>query len=376
MDEKQSASILSSNDQPCCSSHFTRRDFIAGAAGAGAAGLSVFNPAALLAADSIVENPEPEIVAAGGKLDIGRCRSVKITCISEIGWHDGAKMKENVKAGGGPDASQWTIPWDQANAAGSCSLLDIEALDGGHKKFLIDAGWNKDYMRQRFAQTGVDRQLASGEIDALFLTHEHMDHIFALELVLEQRRDIPIYIPSTFHLEACRFLAGAEFPAAGAKNAVTHTGRLIRFKPGGINRLVAGAAAVTFDMPFILHIDGEQTIYANVEGRGLVAITGCCHHTVPSLVEAAAPMLTPGTKLYGLYGGLHLAPMGTLAAPEEAMVREMGKYGFERIACNHCTGVTAVKLMTELGYPVVKGTGSNGSLSDLYVGNGDSVTFG
>jgi 7,8-dihydropterin-6-yl-methyl-4-(beta-D-ribofuranosyl)aminobenzene 5'-phosphate synthase len=28
------------------------------------------------------------------------------------------------------------------------------------------------------------------------------------------------------------------------------------------------------------------------------------------------------------------------------------------------------------GYPVVKGTGRFGSQSDLYIGNGDSVTFG
>ena len=32
--------------------------------------------------------------------------------------------------------------------------------------------------------------------------------------------------------------------------------------------------------------------------------------------------------------------------------------------------------MIELGYPVVQGTGSNGSKSNLYVGNGDEVTFG
>jgi len=32
--------------------------------------------------------------------------------------------------------------------------------------------------------------------------------------------------------------------------------------------------------------------------------------------------------------------------------------------------------MVELGYPVVHGTGRDGSVTDLYVGNGDSVTFG
>ncbi len=52
----------------------------------------------------------------------------------------------------------------------------------------------------------------------------------------------------------------------------------------------------------------------------------------------------------------------------------MGKCRLKRIACNHGAGLPAVKLMIELGYPVVRGGGRDGSLSDLYVGNGDCVT--
>ncbi len=54
----------------------------------------------------------------------------------------------------------------------------------------------------------------------------------------------------------------------------------------------------------------------------------------------------------------------------------MAKYNFQKVACNHCTGEVAVKRMIELGYPVVRGSGSRGSKSDLYVGNGDEVFFG
>jgi 7,8-dihydropterin-6-yl-methyl-4-(beta-D-ribofuranosyl)aminobenzene 5'-phosphate synthase len=61
---------------------------------------------------------------------------------------------------------------------------------------------------------------------------------------------------------------------------------------------------------------------------------------------------------------------------QEEMVKKMAKYNFKKIACNHCTGEAAVKKMIELGYPVVKGTASFGSVSDLYVGNGDEVFFG
>ena len=80
--------------------------------------------------------------------------------------------------------------------------------------------------------------------------------------------------------------------------------------------------------------------------------------------------------MYGIYGGLHIAPVGPMDPKREFIVREMGKYGFKKVACNHCTGLAAVKRMIELGYPVVKGTARFGSKSDLYVGNGDSVEFG
>jgi 7,8-dihydropterin-6-yl-methyl-4-(beta-D-ribofuranosyl)aminobenzene 5'-phosphate synthase len=77
-----------------------------------------------------------------------------------------------------------------------------------------------------------------------------------------------------------------------------------------------------------------------------------------------------------LYRGLHIAPFGQLGDEERGWIEKMGAYGFTRIAANHCTGLPAVQKMVELGYPVIKGTGSKGSQSDLYIGNGDSVVFG
>jgi 7,8-dihydropterin-6-yl-methyl-4-(beta-D-ribofuranosyl)aminobenzene 5'-phosphate synthase len=359
----------------CCPSHLSRRTFL-GAAAVGATGLALFRPARSLAKDSILRMPEPVTAATGSKLDIGACKSVRMVCVSEVGWHSNDKLNADIKAGGGFNANQWQVPWDNANAGGSCSLMEVEALDGKRRKILIDAGWNQDYMRRRFAQTGVDKQLLSGEIEALFLTHEHVDHMFALQAVLELRRDIPIYIPATFRPEAFEFMAGTDFPAARAKNAVRHSGELIRLRAGGVNPILPGVVAVTFDVPIIFQTEGEQSLYANVQGKGLVAITGCGHQTLPRIVDFATQNLAAAKKFHGLYGGLHLAPFGPLQPPQDAVIRDMGKYGFDRIACNHCTGLPAVERMTALGYPIVRGTGTNGSVSDLYIGNGDSVTFG
>jgi 7,8-dihydropterin-6-yl-methyl-4-(beta-D-ribofuranosyl)aminobenzene 5'-phosphate synthase len=67
---------------------------------------------------------------------------------------------------------------------------------------------------------------------------------------------------------------------------------------------------------------------------------------------------------------------GPIDDDREFIIKEMGKYNFKKIACNHCTSLAAVKRMNKLVYPVVKGTVRYGSRSELFVGNGDSVEFG
>lgn len=314
--------------------------------------------------------------APGETIDFGACRSLKVTCVSEIGWADNQDMMQDISSGGGLMASQWHIPWREKNARGSCSLLEIEGLDGARRRLLIDAGWNRDYMREQLAATGVAELIAGGGVEALFVTHEHIDHLFGLQAVLELRPDITIYIPSTFHAEAERFIAGGDFPEAHAANAVPHTGEIVRLEPGGVHPLMPGLAAVGFDLPIMLGIVGEQSLYADLEREGLVALTGCGHRGFERIIDFAFQRLARGDKLHGLYGGLHMAPFGALTSEQADRVRDLGKYGFKRIACNHCTGLAAVEMMVELGYPVARGTGRDGSISDLYVGNGNSVTFG
>jgi 7,8-dihydropterin-6-yl-methyl-4-(beta-D-ribofuranosyl)aminobenzene 5'-phosphate synthase len=323
--------------------------------------------------ESFVSHRVP--LASEAKIDIGVCRSVKITCISEVGWQNSEKLIETVRENGGFNVSQWQVRWDMANAAGSCSLLEVEALDGSCHKILIDAGWNPEYMRQRFAQTGVDAQIIAGEIDALFLTHEHADHMFGLQAILELRPHIPIYAPSTMRPEAYQFLQGAHFSTSSASNAVRHSGPLIQLDPEHVYILTPGVAAVLFDVPIMLQAQGEQSLYFNVNGKGLVAATGCCHQTLPRIIDFANNNFREPITFYGLYGGLHLAPFGLLKPDQLGIIKDMVRHGFQKIACNHCTGLPAVEMMRTLGYPVVTGSGSNGSVSNLFIGNGDSVLF-
>ena len=119
---------------------------------------------------------KPLEALANGKYDIGHCKSVRIKCVSELGWFDTKTFIGQTEAAGGPKTNQWIIPWDPQNAAGSCSLIDMESLDGFHHKFLIDTGWNNQYMDEAFKREGIDKMLKSGEIEFLIISHEHLDH--------------------------------------------------------------------------------------------------------------------------------------------------------------------------------------------------------
>lgn len=278
---------------------------------------------------------------------------------------------------GGPFHSQWTRKWDPENSAGVCSLIDMEALDGTHHRFLLDTGWNTAYIKKRFQETRVDRMLQNGEIELLYISHEHIDHLWGLETTLSYRPDIKIIVPSTFGENAFNLIDGAEFKTPGVSNSIPHKGELVKLTPGEIHKLLPGCVSVTFDIPIPLGIKGEQSLYFNVKDKGIVCVTGCCHQGILEFANYAQKHISGGDKLYGIYGGLHIEPFHPSLTPHSRkVVQGMAECNFQKIAANHCTGLPAVQMMIELGYPVVWGTGTNGSHSNLYVGNGDSVTFG
>jgi 7,8-dihydropterin-6-yl-methyl-4-(beta-D-ribofuranosyl)aminobenzene 5'-phosphate synthase len=308
---------------------------------------------------------------------LGECKRVSIKCISEVGWWDNKVILADLKKAGGPkEADQWTSEWTPSNAAGSCSLVEVEKLDGSRAKFLIDTGWDVKYMDERFKAEGIDRMLKNGEIDFLYITHEHLDHFWGLETTLKYNPEVKILIPSSFHPPGLKLIEGADFPKAGAKNVIHHKGKLVKLQVGEATKLMDGVISVGFDIPIILKIRGEQSLYFNVKDKGLVLCTGCCHQNIVTFADYAVKNLNAKGRFFGLYGGLHIAPFGQLGDEERGWIEKMASYEFKKIAANHCTGLPAVQKMVERGYPVVRGTGAKGSQSDLYVGNGDSVVFG
>ena len=298
-----------------------------------------------------------------GKLAPGTVKSLSVKCLSELSWHDNARMRMDVRDAGGLSADQFDVKWTPGNAAGVSALVTAVDANGRTRKVLMDVGWDPEYMDVVFRREGVDRLLADGGIDFVYITHEHVDHFWGMPAVVRYRPDVKLLIPSGFSDRSMELLKRSG-----------HKGEVAVLSPGP-HLLFPGCVSVTFDQPIFLKTRGEQVLYVNVEGKGIVTVTGCCHPGVIGLLEFAKANFEGFEAFYGVYGGLHISPFEEWGPPQEEVLEKLQAFGVRKFACNHCTGETALRKMRERGMPTVGGTARHGSKSVLYLGNGDTVEF-
>jgi 7,8-dihydropterin-6-yl-methyl-4-(beta-D-ribofuranosyl)aminobenzene 5'-phosphate synthase len=105
-------------------------------------------------------------------------------------------------------------------------------------------------------------------------------------------------------------------------------------------------------------------------------VTGCGHGGVLNLLDYARRTFQGGERIHAIYGGLHIAPLEDWDESREQVINALRGYNIAKVACNHCTGRTAVEKMLEAGIPVLRGTARHGSQTNLFVGNGDVLELG
>lgn len=358
-------------------SDISRREFLKGLAVGGTVGYF-----AMAGVSSTVMRNSFIPPAKVGAVDIGECKSLKIKVITETSWFNNALLMDDMKKAGGLLVNQYEIPWTNKgvtegwkgdNAGGYATLVEVEFLDGSTKKILLDTGWNVDWTDTCFKREGIDKMLANGEIDCLFVSHEHFDHFWGIEATLKYRPDIPILVPKGFYQEGFDLLKGANFPKCHLANNVPHTGPLKVQESEKVHKLYPGVASITFDVPIITRVFGEQALVFNLKDKGLAIVTGCCHMGIISLMEHVKQTIKGGDNFYAIQGGLHISPFEDWDPQYDDLVLALHNYGLRTLGCNHCTGyVTAEKFVT-VGLPVVRGTARHKSKRDIFLGNGDTM---
>ena len=340
-----------------------------------------------------------------GTADIGVCKAIKITNISETSWFDNGTFMKDVTGAGGLLVDQYTFNWPpfgngkgigkgsyadgmklirhllpnkleeawqivrensvhSENAGGFSCLVEIEAMDGKVTKYLFDTGWNYLWMDTCYKREGIDTMLANNEIAAMIQTHEHMDHYFGLPAVTKYNPNIHIYTPNTFYPNGKQYLKDSG-----------HVGKWTEV-PKGLHKIQEGVALYGFDCPIIFKVFGEISLYCNVKDIGLVSITGCCHQGIILFADTAYKTIAyENDQFYGLYGGLHISPFDDWDPKYDDLVIGLKKWDLQRVGCNHCTGLITAQKFVDAGYPVVKGTARFRSKTTNYLGNGDVIKF-
>ena len=74
-----------------------------------------------------------------GKLVLGSVKSLSVKCLSELSWHDNARMRLDVReAGGLMTSDQFDVKWTPGNAAGVSALLSMTHAGGRGRTILMD----------------------------------------------------------------------------------------------------------------------------------------------------------------------------------------------------------------------------------------------
>jgi 7,8-dihydropterin-6-yl-methyl-4-(beta-D-ribofuranosyl)aminobenzene 5'-phosphate synthase len=157
---------------------------------------------------------------------------------------------------------------------------------------LFDLGFNRrdeavSPLQHNLAALGIERT----KLDAVFLSHAHRDHLGGA--AWEKSRSFG-FGPTQPPLGATRAIAPVALSYPGSTVEVAD--RPTALMPG-----VASTGPIARRL-FIGRID-EQALVIHLEGRGLVAIVGCGHQTMPKLLQHIRENFD--APLIGLIGDVH-----------------------------------------------------------------------
>ena len=234
----------------------------------------------------------------------------------------------------------------------------LEGMSGENtKRILVDVGQNTEALLSNMRTIGIP----VSTIDAIVLTHCHYDHTRGTVRMLREigKKGVCVFAhPSIFrphfatqpHLrhvgitpdDSKEEIEKADGDLSLSKDPVVimpgimTTGEVKRrteFEETRISLKTIENGVLVDD----LMLD-DISVIANVEGKGLVIITGCSHAGIINITNQAIE-ITGGNKIEGIIGGLHLVEASDTII--KRTVEELSKLNVAWISAGHCTGFKA-----------------------------------
>jgi len=194
-------------------------------------------------------------------------------------------------------------------------------IEGPAKTILYDTGTKDGILLKNVGALNIDL----GQVDLVFISHDHNDHSGGLQAVLQKKSGIPVYVPSGSYAEFQSQIREKGGQVVTVKEAQT-------FFPG---------VQSTGDLGGVSYGEAihEQALILDTP-QGLVVVTGCAHPGIVRILEKAKEV---GKKDIGMVlGGFHLVQMPT--AEVEKIIARFKELGVKRVGATHCTGDAAIGL--------------------------------
>lgn len=266
------------------------------------------------------------------------------------------------------DVSECPIPGEASLlwAEHGLSLFAQVSHRNETKRILYDFGKSQEVFVRNSRILNLDME----SLDNIALSHGHFDHYGALRYVLNSSHSeckLMVHPQAYGRKRFVRQKTGAkvyhwDFNMEVAKVFDDYESSIVpRSHPTdlGVGVWLSGEIerSVSFEkgMPNAFFEEGgvnshdelldDQSLIIDLERKGLIVVSGCCHAGVVNTLQHALRMF-PGKRVYALIGGLHLNN-----ASHEQMdqtLRFLSESGVRYISGLHCTGYHGKKRLMDI----------------------------
>lgn len=190
-------------------------------------------------------------------------------------------------------------------------------IKGTDKTILFDTGGDGSILLANMKKLGIDPK----QIDLIFLSHIHKDHVGGLRNVIERNPKVIVYIPESFP-------DSFKKEVKGYRVALVEVRRSMKICEG-----VYSTGELGSDIK-------EQSLIVQDE-RGLIVITGCAHPGIINVVNKVKDLLRE--DIFLLLGGFHLGGKGKGELKD--IVLSLKKVGVHNVGPCHCSGDAAREVL-------------------------------